>query len=101
MKTSTEQQITALFAQAMRTALALIDEKAIHPTKVARSTSGAHRDQSKYNPWRASVWDGAAKKSIYIGAFPPSPRPKQHKPPTAKGAPSGTKAKLSLVKHAA
>lgn len=70
MKKTTEQQVTALFVQAMRTALAIIDEKEKPAKKpVDRSKHpGIYPAKSKYNPWRAYVWNG--QKSVYLGQFP-------------------------------
>lgn len=69
MKKTTEQQVLALFVQAMRTALAIIDEK---PTTNRRNASqlapGIYPAKSKYNPFRAYAWNG--EKSVYLGMFP-------------------------------
>lgn len=73
MKKTTEQQVVKLFVQAMRTALAIIDERE-KPAKtpVDRKTKaaapGIYPAKSKYNPWRAYVWNG--KKQVYLGQFP-------------------------------
>ena len=71
MTRNTEQQIVALFVQAMRTALALLDGQSRVETQ---ATAAIPRDifshQSKYNPWRAYVWDTASQRNIYISAFP-------------------------------
>jgi hypothetical protein len=74
MPKTTEQQITALFIQALRTALALIDGQA--PKKNPRRGRNAVRElptgiypaTSKYNPYRAYVMRGATK--VYLGMFP-------------------------------
>ncbi len=75
MKKSTEQQVVALFVQAMRTALAMIDEKEEAPAaapKAARSRpKHIYPAKSKYNPWRAYVWTGGKDgKTVYLGQFP-------------------------------
>jgi len=71
MNKTTQQQITALFVQAMRTALALLDEQAVAqaPARTLKSPArGIYPAKSKYNPWRAYVWNGT--KSVYLGQFP-------------------------------
>ena len=108
MKQSTEQQVVALFVQAMRTALALIDEK----SKPAKTTAHKHAavangifpHQSKYNPWRAYIWDKATHKTVYLGAFPSVNQAKLAQRAYRKGQPvaKGTKAPaLRLVRRAA
>ena len=107
MKKSTEQQITTLFVQAMRTALAIIDEKQpsapprLGHTAVRELPTGIYPHKSKYNPWRAYVWDKTLHKSIYIGAFPSINKAKAAQTAFRKGQPlaSGTKT-LQLVKAA-
>jgi hypothetical protein len=70
MKKSTEQQVLALFAQAMRTALAIIDEKPVKSQRRSASSvaPGIFPAQSKYNPYRAYAWNG--EKNVYLGMFP-------------------------------
>lgn len=69
MNKTTEQQVLNLFVQAMRTALAIIDEKATPAPKPAKKAAvGIYPHRSKYNPWRAYCWNG--EKSVYLGAFP-------------------------------
>lgn len=106
MKKSAEQQITALFIQAMRTALAIIDEKKPAPrighTAVRELPTGIYAHKSKYNPWRAYVWDTASHKAIYIGAFPSVAKARAAQKAYINGEPvkTGTKAPLKLVKAA-
>lgn len=70
MKKATEQQVINLFVQAMRTALALIDDKAYRTSRATKSAlpTGIYPAQSKYNPYRAYEWNG--RKPIYLGMFP-------------------------------
>lgn len=73
VKKTTEQQVLALFVQAMRTALAIIDEKEKTAEKPAdrsiqAAAPGIYPAKSKYNPWRAYAWTG--EKSVYLGQFP-------------------------------
>lgn len=70
---------------------------------IASGVPGVFPHQSKYNPWRAYVWDKAAKKSIYLGAFPGVSKAKAAQTAYRNGAAvtSGTRAKLSPVKPAA
>ena len=73
MKKSTEQQITALFVQAMRTALALIDEKepAAKPVRPHGAiATGIYPARSKYNPYRAYGWNTTVQRMVYLGMFP-------------------------------
>jgi hypothetical protein len=65
MKKSTEQQILALFTQALRTAVALLEERGVESAKLP---TGIYPHRSKYNPFRAYVWNG--EKQVYIGASP-------------------------------
>lgn len=112
MKTSTEQQIVQLFVQAMRTALALVDDtekpaaKATPGKKKTPGKTGAsgfkgictHR--SKYNPWRAYVWDKALQSTIYLGAFPSINKARAAQKAYSNGQPvtTGTKAAKATFK---
>lgn len=109
MKKTTEQQITALFVQAMRTALAIIDEKEKPAARGSRyvmpesGVRGVYPHQSKYNPWRAYVWDKETCKQMYLGAFPTINKAKAAQTAYRKAQPvtSGTKAAaLRIVKVA-
>ena len=101
MKKSTEQQIAALFVQAMRTALALIDDKAAPKAASAKTAKGIYAHQSKYNPWRAYERDGS--KTIYLGAFPSIAKAKAAQKAFRHGRPivSGTKAPAFRLAKAA
>ena len=72
MKKTTEQQVVALFVQALRTALALIDDQPQTAAVTVRNHTAVARGifpaKSKYNPYRAYWWDG--QKSVYLGMFP-------------------------------
>lgn len=102
MKKTTEQQITALFVQAMRTALALIDDKEKPTTRKSRyvmpesGVRGVYPHQSKYNPWRAYIWNTETREQVYLGAFPSINKAKAAQAAFRKGQPttSGTKAAL-------
>lgn len=105
MKKTTEQQVVALFVQALRTALALIDETPPAATTTKSKTklaNGIYPHQSKYNPFRAYVWDKAAHRTIYLGAFPSVNQAKLAQRAYRKGQAitSGTRAVLRIVKAA-
>lgn len=71
MKRTAEQQITALFIQAMRTALAIIDERPVTHARrrdASQIAPGIYPAKSKYNPYRCYCWNG--EKSVYLGMFP-------------------------------
>ena len=91
MKKSTEQQVLALFVQAMRTALALIDDKEKTSTAkpgrrdASQIAPGIYPAKSKYNPFRAYVWNG--EKSIYLGMFPSINKAKAAQRDYRKGQP--------------
>lgn len=69
----TPQQILAVFEQALRLALALIEADKTPATRAPRRDAssiapGIYPAQSKYNPFRAYVWNG--EKQVYLGMFP-------------------------------
>lgn len=100
MTRNTEQQIVALFVQAMRTALALVDSQTtVEKLASVTISPGIYSHQSKYNPWRAYVWDKAHHKTVYIGAFPTINKAKAAQRAFREGRPitSGTRAALRLV----
>lgn len=73
MKKTTEQQIVALFVQAMRTALAILDDQRAASSRlgahaVRELPAGIYPAKSKYNPFRAYTWNG--EKAVYLGMFP-------------------------------
>lgn len=55
---------------------------------------GIYPAKSKYNDWRAYVWDTAVNRSVYIGMFPSISKAKaaQRAYLAGKPMPSGTKA---------
>ena len=66
-------------------------------------TPGIYPHQSKYNPWRAYIWDTQMRKSVYLGAFPSKAKAlaaqKAYK--TGSLIRNGTKANIQLVRGAA
>lgn len=61
--------------------------------------TGVYPHQSKYNPWRAYVWDQRKHRSVYLGAFPSVAKAKAARQAYRAGAPviSGTKSPLRAV----
>lgn len=66
------RQLLALLQQVMSVAQGLVQPlPATRPGhNVKTSHPGVYPHTSKYNPWRAYVWDGNAKRSVYLGAHP-------------------------------
>jgi hypothetical protein len=64
---------------------------------------GIYPHQSKYNPWRAYVWDTKLRRSVYVGAFPSKVKARAAQRAYSAGAPvvEGTKAALRVVAGAA
>lgn len=60
---------------------------------------GVYPHQSKYNPWRAYVWDTRLHKQVYIGAFPSVAKARAAQKNYRAGTPvtDGTKAALRVV----
>lgn len=68
---SSERQLIDLLQQVLVVAREIVTPTARPTTKRQRSSNtGIYPHTSKYNPWRAYVWDTAKRKSVYIGAFP-------------------------------
>ena len=91
-----QRQLLALLGQVMAVAQALAEPlPASKPGHNVKSKHpGIYPHTSKYNPWRAFVWDGSVKRSIYIGAFPTIAKAKAAQQAVRAGHPiaSGTKA---------
>ena len=75
------------------------------PTTAPRTTgaAGIYPHQSKYNPWRAYVWDTKLRKSVYRGAFSSKAKAAAAQKTYRTGGltKSGTKAALRVVQKVA
>lgn len=69
--------------------------------KAGPAGDGVYPHQSKYNPWRAYVWDTKLRRTVYLGAFPSVSKARAAQRAYRAGEPitNGTKAgpKLALV----
>ncbi len=99
---TTEQQILNLLSEILQVVKPIAGRSA-HARSSGKPNvtgmKGIHAHQSKYNPWRAYVWDKHIKTNVYLGAFPSISKAKAAQTAYRKGTAitSGTKAKLSLV----
>jgi hypothetical protein len=99
-----EKQIIELLSEVLKVTKSLVRQQApARPTTkpVAKSgVRGIHPHQSKYNPWRAYVWNTTTRKTAYLGAFPTIAKAKAAQRDYRAGQPvaSGTRTnKLQLV----
>lgn len=94
------QQLLGLLQQVMTVAQQLVQPmpaaKPGHNVKTKHP--GIYPHTSKYNPWRAFVWDTRQRRSIYIGAFPSIAKAKAAQAAFRAGLPltSGTKSTTPL-----
>lgn len=100
-----QRQLLTLLGQVMAVAQALAEPlPATKPGHNVKSKHpGIYPHTSKYNPWRAYVWDGDAKRSLYIGAFPTiaKARAAQQAVRAGQPVPSGTKAARPVLRAVA
>lgn len=94
------RQLLDLLQQVMAVAQTLVTP--LPATRRSNATKSKHAGiyphTSKYNPWRAFVWDANKKRSVYIGAFPSVARAKAAQQDYRDGRPlaSGTKSHAPL-----
>ena len=95
------RQLLALLQQVMAVAQGLVQPlPATRPGhNVKTKHPGIYPHQSKYNPWRAYVWDGANKRSIYLGAFPSIAKAKAAQAECRAGLPVSTGTRAPRVVH--
>lgn len=69
------------------------------PAATKSPGAGIYPHTSKYNPWRAYVWDRAQRRSIYLGAFPSITKARAAQRDYRAGQPveGGTRAALRRV----
>ena len=97
------QRLVDLLSQVLSIAQTLTPQRtATKPGNAATKARGVHPTQSKYNPWRAYIWDTQLRKSVYLGAFPSVAKARAAQKAYATGAPikTGTKAALRVVRAA-
>lgn len=97
-----EKQIVDLLTEVLKVAKHLVKQRAVKPAAVPgrKAANGIYPHQSKYNPWRAYVWDAAKHQTVYLGAFPNVTKAKKAQAAYRANQPitSGTRAaKLRLV----
>jgi hypothetical protein len=97
-------QLVELLSQVLSIAQALAPQQpeartAAKPGNHSGAARGVYPHQSKYNPWRAYVWDTKLRKSVYLGAFPSVAKARAAQKAYAKAEPvkTGTKAALRIV----
>lgn len=99
-----EQQLIALLTEVLAVAHKLVDQRPARQGRVNASQvgTGVYPHRSKYNPWRAYVWDTQLRRSIYLGAFPSVAKARAAQKAYRIGAPitAGTKAGPKLVRVA-
>lgn len=99
-KKDPHQQLVALLSQVLTIAQSLAPARTVaKPGNAATKARGIHPHQSKYNPWRAYIWDTRLRKSVYLGAFPSVAKARAAQKAYRTGAPirTGTKAALRVV----
>lgn len=102
-KQQIDSGVTTVLMEVLNVALRIVEARQVNTSDRPRQHPGIFSHQSKYNPWRAYVWDKALKKNIYLGAFPTVSKAKAAQTAYRKGQPvlGGTRSALRLVKRAA
>lgn len=101
-KTQTAQQrMLDLLSEVLAIArvLAPVQPRAHGPVAVKSPGKGIYPHTSKYNPWRAYVWDPELRRTVYLGAFPSvaKARTAQRDYRAGQRPSTGTKAQLRAV----
>jgi hypothetical protein len=96
-----QQRMLDLLSEVLAIARTLAPLTPAQHGPAARKSPGAgiYPHTSKYNPWRAYVWDRAAGRQVYLGAFPSIAKARAAQRAHLTGAPvvDGTKAHLRRV----
>lgn len=101
-KPDPQQRMLDLLSEVLAIARTLSPAQPVaqHGSRAARSPGrGIYPHTSKYNPWRAYVWDTAARRQVYLGAFPSiaKARAAQRDWAAGRAVASGTKTHLRRV----
>jgi hypothetical protein len=99
-KNDAQQRLLDLLSEVLAIARTLAPVERHHGPIAAQSPGrGIYPHQSKYNPWRAYVWDRKKRRAVYVGAFPSiaKARAAQHDYRAGNPVASGTKAHLRVV----
>lgn len=94
-----QQRMLALLSEVLAIARTLTPREPAAASTRRGARGGIYPHQSKYNPWRAYVWDTKAQRTVYVGAFPTKTKARAAQRAWFEGKPitEGTKAPLRVV----
>lgn len=96
-----EQQIINMLTEVLKIAKHMVKhpQQPVSKKQPKKAATGIYPHQSKYNPWRAYVWDKTKKQTIYLGAFPSINKAKLAQKAFRAGRPiiEGTRPQLRVV----